>query len=100
MEKSFPFPLFHNRLKLLRFEGYQTEITEFSLRYLDYLGLSVLTNNVIMPIVMNSQSQSQGMIEGNPYPPPNGEGTYNNPPQVWYLIHIHNGSYQVFPNKV
>ena len=80
--ENLAFPLFHNRLQLLRFEGYQTEITEFSLRYLDFLGLSVLTNNVNLPIVLNGQAQFQDMTNAAfvyPYPPPDDGGISNNP---------------------
>jgi hypothetical protein len=54
-----------------------------AINYIDFLGLSVLTNNVNLPIVMNGQTQSRELINPvyiNPYPSPNDEDTSNNPP--------------------
>jgi hypothetical protein len=54
-----------------------------AINYIDFLGLSVLTNNVNLPIVMNEQTQSRELIDPayiNPYPSPNDEDISNNPP--------------------
>jgi hypothetical protein len=49
-----------------------------AINYIDFLGLSVLTNNVYLPIVLNGQTQSRELINPayiNPYPSPNDDAS-------------------------
>jgi hypothetical protein len=54
-----------------------------AINYIDFLGLTILINNVFIPIVLNGQTQSQEMINPAsiyPYPSPENGGTSNNSP--------------------
>lgn len=54
-----------------------------AINFIDILGLSVLTNNINLPIVLNGDTQFGAMTNPayvNPYPSSNDEGPINNPP--------------------